>query len=58
MDNTHIHRQLINKTSKNNQKNRQNIKIAYKTNNKLNDIISDKIEQYNKYDRKRVYKLT
>ena len=36
----------------------RNIKIAYKTNNKLNNIISSKIEQYNKYDRKGVYKLT
>jgi hypothetical protein len=25
----------------------RNIKIAYKTNNKLNNIISNKIEQYN-----------
>jgi GIY-YIG catalytic domain. len=39
-------------------RNRQNIKIAYKTNNKLNNIISNNIEQYNKYDRKGVYKLT
>jgi hypothetical protein len=36
----------------------KNIKIVYKTNNKLNNIISNKIEQYNKYDRKGVYKLT
>ena len=36
----------------------KNIKIAYKTNNKLNNIISNKIEQYNKYDRKGVYKFT
>ena len=36
----------------------KNIKIAYKTNNKLNNIISNKIEQYNKYDRKGIYKLT
>ena len=36
----------------------KNIKIAYKTNNKLNNVISNKIEQYNKYDRKGVYKLT
>ena len=28
----------------------KNIKIAYKTNNKLNNIISNKIEQYKKYD--------
>ena len=32
------------------------IKIAYKT-NKLNDIISNEIEKYNKYDKKGVYKL-
>ena len=30
----------------------KNIKIVYKTNNKLNNIISNKIEQYNKYHRK------
>ena len=36
----------------------KNIKIAYKANNKLKNIISNKIEQYNKYDRKGVYKLT
>ena len=36
----------------------KNIKVAYKRNNKLNNIISIKIEQYNKYDRKGVYKLT
>ena len=35
----------------------KNIKIAYKTNNKLNNIITNKIKQYNKYDRKGVYKL-
>ena len=29
----------------------KNIKIAYKTNNKLNNVISNKIEQFNKYDR-------
>ena len=32
----------------------KNIKITYKTNNKLNNIISNKIKQYNKYDRKGV----
>ena len=32
--------------------------VPLKTNNKLNNIISSKIEQYNKYDRKGVYKLT
>ena len=36
----------------------KDIKISYKTNNKLNNIISNKIEKYNKYDRKGVYKLT
>jgi len=36
----------------------KSIKTAYKTNNKLNDIISNKIEQYSKYGRKGVYKLT
>jgi hypothetical protein len=49
----------MNKTSHKYTKNRQkDIKIAYKTNNKLNNIISNKIEQYNVYDRKGVYKLT
>ena len=49
---------IYNKTSKNNEINRQTYKKFYKTNNKLNNIISITIEQYNKYDRKEVYKLT
>ena len=37
----------------------KNIKIAFKTNNKLNNnTISSKTVQYNKYDSKGVYKLT
>ena len=34
------------------------MKIAYKTNHNPNNIISNKIEQYNKHDTKEVYKLT
>jgi len=30
----------------------KNIKIPYKTNNKMNNVISKKIEQFNKYNRK------
>jgi len=31
----------------------KNIKISYKTNNKLNNIISNNKEQYNNYNRRR-----
>jgi GIY-YIG catalytic domain. len=55
MDNTHRHGQWNNETIR---KMDKNIKIPYKTNNKMNNVISKKIEQFNKYNRKWVYKLT
>ena len=45
----------VNKTRKNNHK---NIKIVHKTNNKVNNLISNKIGQFNKCDWKGIYKLT
>ena len=56
MDNPHEYGQGINKLCKNNQKNRQEYKNSPKT-NKMNNIMSNKIDLFNEYDRKRVYIL-
>jgi len=36
----------------------KNINISFKTNNKLNNILNNKVEDFNIYDSKEIYKLT
>ena len=55
MDNIHIYRAY--KTIINIQKNK-NINIAFRTNNTLNNIVNNKLEETNNVGEKATYKIT
>ena len=57
MDIIHIHVQWIDKILNIFLKIEKNIKIAFQRSNKINNIIANKVEHINKYDRKGIYKF-